>query len=92
MHRMVENVIHCPHLRNLACVHDRNFVAGFTQNRKVVGYENHSHVQFFSEFFQKLENLSLYHYIKCGSRFVAYDELRVARKRHCNHRPLLHAA
>ena len=30
MHRVMENIIHCPQLRNFSGIHDRDLIAGFT--------------------------------------------------------------
>jgi len=60
---ILEDFLHWAKFNNLTSVHNGDAVAGLSQNGEIMGDQDQSHIQFFTEFFQKIQNLSLYHHI-----------------------------
>lgn len=76
---------------NLAAVHDRNPIGNTGYDSEIVCDQDHGHAELLLQVRHQLQNLCLDGDVERGRGFVSNEDLGVARQRHGNHDPLLHA-
>jgi len=79
-------------LAQTAAVHDRHAVAGLRHYAQIVGDHDDGDAQLLTQLRQQPQDLHLHRNVQRGGRFVGDQNLRLARQRHGDHRPLAHAA
>ena len=81
-----------PFLYDSTCVHHGNAIRDLRHDSKIVRDEQKSKTQFAPQFLQKLENLLLHCYVKCGCRLVRNQQVRPRSEGHGNHGALAQSA
>ena len=77
---------------DLPGVHHADALRHLRHHAQIVGDQQHPHAAFGLQAAQEIENLRLDGDIKRGRRLVGDQQARLARERHGDHHPLLHAA
>ncbi len=91
MDRAAVDIVHASVLYYLAGVHHRYAIASLRDDRQVVSDEHHRQIEPSSEFSHGLQDLGLHHHVQGGSWFIRDYQTGMARQRHGDDCPLLHA-
>ena len=90
--RVVEDVPLRAALDDPARVHDEDLVGDLGDDAEVVRDQDHGRVELGAQAVEQLEDLRLDRHVERRRRLVGDQDVRVARERHRDHRPLAHAA
>ncbi len=77
MDRIFENLRSFSHLAHFSVVNNQSSIAKVRDETQVMRDKEIGDIELFFEAFQQSNYLCLYGYVKCGSRFVQDDNLRV---------------
>ena len=90
--RLREDVVDGRLLDDLARVHDCDAVTQVGDDAEVVGHEQDRGAELGLQRAHEVEDLGLDRHVERGRGLVGDEQLRIARQRHGDHRPLAHPA
>src|SRR5690554_2187960 len=79
-------------LDNLAHVHHAYVVAHSADYSEIVSDHDDSHLELLLQLDHEIEDLGLDGHVERGGRLIGYQQARVARQRHRDHRTLAHSS